>query len=78
MGVLFLQCSAGRTRTCDQSINSRPLYQLSYRGLFNNVLLLMKIRFTNRIANILDTCLLELFALKLYGKVSNISSSAWK
>ena len=24
--------SAGRTRTCDQSVNSRPLYQLSYRG----------------------------------------------
>ena len=27
-------CSADRTRTCDQSINSRPLYQLSYRGIY--------------------------------------------
>src|SRR5207249_12097265 len=24
--------SPGRTRTCDQSVNSRSLYQLSYRG----------------------------------------------
>jgi hypothetical protein len=24
--------SPGRTRTCDHSVNSRTLYQLSYRG----------------------------------------------
>ncbi len=24
--------SGGRTRTCDQAVNSRPLYQLSYAG----------------------------------------------
>ena len=24
--------SSGRTRTCDHSVNSRTLYQLSYRG----------------------------------------------
>ena len=24
--------SAGRTRTCDQVVNSHPLYRLSYRG----------------------------------------------
>ena len=24
--------SSGRTRTCDKSVNSRLLYQLSYRG----------------------------------------------
>ena len=28
--------SPGRTRTSDQSVNSRPLYQLSYRGTFLN------------------------------------------
>ena len=25
--------SPGRTRTCDKSVNSRLLYQLSYRGM---------------------------------------------
>ena len=28
--------SPGRTRTSDQSVNSRPLYQLSYRGTLLN------------------------------------------
>ena len=27
--------SPSRTRTCDTLVNSQPLYQLSYRGLFN-------------------------------------------
>ena len=30
--------SPGRTRTCDQSVNSRSLYQLSYRGTKSVVL----------------------------------------
>ncbi len=29
--------SSSRTRTCDHSINSRMLYQLSYRGSLNSV-----------------------------------------
>ncbi len=28
--------SSGRTRTCDPTINSRLLYQLSYRGIMSN------------------------------------------
>ncbi len=28
-----LESSPGRTRTCDKAVNSRLLYQLSYRGL---------------------------------------------
>ena len=31
-GLLFKIGSPGRTRTCDHSVNSRTLYQLSYRG----------------------------------------------
>ncbi len=31
-GFLLEIGSPGKTRTCDQSVNSRPLYQLSYRG----------------------------------------------
>ena len=31
---LTILCSASRIRTYDQSINSRPLYQLSYRGMY--------------------------------------------
>jgi hypothetical protein len=31
-----LNGSSGRTRTCDPAINSRLLYQLSYRGMNNN------------------------------------------
>ncbi len=30
--------SRGRTRTCDSTVNSRLLYQLSYAGMFANVL----------------------------------------
>lgn len=29
--------SSGRTRTCDLTINSRLLYQLSYRGMYVNI-----------------------------------------
>lgn len=29
-------CSPGRARTCDKSINSRLLYQLSYRGMWRD------------------------------------------
>ena len=32
--------SPNRTRTCDQSINSRLLYLLSYRGIIHHMLLL--------------------------------------
>ena len=32
--------SSGRTRTCDQLINSQLLYQLSYRGMKMNILFL--------------------------------------
>ena len=34
--------SSGRTRTCDQLINSQLLYQLSYRGIKFNILFLIK------------------------------------
>lgn len=32
--------SPNRTRTCDQSVNSRLLYLLSYRGIIHHILLL--------------------------------------
>ncbi len=35
--VSFRNGSAGRTRTCDPAINSRLLYQLSYRGTAPNL-----------------------------------------
>ena len=34
--------SSGRTRTCDQLINSQLLYQLSYRGIFFSQLTFFK------------------------------------
>src|SRR5689334_2183403 len=35
--VLFWVGSPGRTRTCDQPVNSRLLYQLSYRGMIAKI-----------------------------------------
>ena len=32
LAKLWAQSAAGRTRTCDQSVNSRTLYLLSYGG----------------------------------------------
>ena len=34
---LFFESSSGRTRTYDPAVNSRLLYQLSYRGIFSLV-----------------------------------------
>jgi hypothetical protein len=34
---LFSKSSSGRTRTYDPAVNSRLLYQLSYRGIFSLV-----------------------------------------
>ena len=33
--LFFVLCSPGKTRTCDQLVNSQLLYRLSYRGMFN-------------------------------------------
>ncbi len=44
--VLVWIGSPGRTRTCDQPVNSRLLYQLSYRGtevLFDKSCILAKL-----------------------------------